>query len=259
MRDFSLHMSANKRNLSDVGGLNEVDLKAATYGFCSSGSRQADESGRGLMARLVSCLEPIQCKEIPSDATDRKWIAWCRAQISSQNLFGQIACVIWEDGTGWCWRCGPMIQSQPLTSHRSQRGYSRGVITAYVSGGLIRAVNGYIEVGWSGAGVESSAGFMDQIQPNICGGRDLLWARNFNNQPSFLKQTSDDSVQVLTPDQHRIINYAGNIVHVFKWKMSIRSKQKRVWMEFPNRNKAKCSIQIAADCCDEGRMSHRRR
>lgn len=41
---FSLHMNANKGNLSDVGGLNEGDLKDGTYGFCSSVSRQADHS-----------------------------------------------------------------------------------------------------------------------------------------------------------------------------------------------------------------------
>lgn len=84
--------------------------------------------------------------------------------------------------------CDP-ITAAPIT--QSQRGYSRsvaaarpGVITAYVSGGLIRAVNGYIEVeGWSGAEVrvESSVGFMDQIERNICDGRNPLWARNFNN------------------------------------------------------------------------------
>lgn len=37
-------MNANKGNLSDVGGLNEGDLKDGTYGFCSSVSRQADQS-----------------------------------------------------------------------------------------------------------------------------------------------------------------------------------------------------------------------
>lgn len=76
-------------------------------------------------------------------------------------------------------------------------------------------------------------------------------------QPSFLKQTSDVSVQVLTPDQRRIINYAGNIVRVFEWKMSIRSKQKGVWMEFLNHNKAKCNIQIAGDFFDEGKTSRK--
>lgn len=44
MMYFSLHMNANKGNLSDVGGLNEGDLKDGTYGFCSSVSRQADHS-----------------------------------------------------------------------------------------------------------------------------------------------------------------------------------------------------------------------
>lgn len=68
-------MNANKGNLSDVGGLNEGDLKDGFCGFCSSVSRQADRSRQRLMASLVSCLEPIQCKEISSDAIDRKWRA----------------------------------------------------------------------------------------------------------------------------------------------------------------------------------------
>lgn len=56
----------------------------------------------------------------------------------------------------WNWSALKMSTCDPITAApitQSQRGYSRsvaaarpGVITAYVSGGLIRAVNGYIKV-----------------------------------------------------------------------------------------------------------------